>query len=47
VLALILFMFGFQLSLQALLFDVQFSTPTLKLRRERTERAPDRAALRR
>ena len=47
VLALILFMIGFQLSLQALLYDVQFSTPTVKLRRERTDRAADRALLRR
>ncbi|GAC1658300.1 MAG: hypothetical protein NVS4B13_01010 [Candidatus Elarobacter sp.] len=35
VLALLLFMIGFQLSLQALLYDVQFSTRTLKLRAER------------
>jgi glycosyltransferase involved in cell wall biosynthesis len=47
VLALILFMLGFQLSLQALLYDVQFSTPTLKLRRERAERSAERALLRR
>ena len=33
VLALLLFMTGFQLSLQALLYDVQFSTRTAKLRR--------------
>jgi hypothetical protein len=32
ILALLLFMVGFQLSLQALLYDVQFSTRTLKLR---------------
>lgn len=32
ILALLLFMIGFQLSLQALLYDVQFSTRTLKLR---------------
>jgi glycosyltransferase involved in cell wall biosynthesis len=35
VLALLLFMIGFQLSLQALLYDVQFATRTLKLRPER------------
>jgi glycosyltransferase involved in cell wall biosynthesis len=34
VLALLIFMIGFQLSLQALLYDVQFSTRTLKFRRE-------------
>jgi dolichol-phosphate mannosyltransferase len=33
ILALLLFMIGFQLSLQALLYDVQFSTRTLKVRR--------------
>jgi len=32
VLALLLFMIGFQLSLQALLYDVQFATRTLKIR---------------
>jgi glycosyltransferase involved in cell wall biosynthesis len=32
ILALLLFMIGFQLSLQALLYDVQFSTRTLKFR---------------
>ena len=47
VLALILFMFGFQLSLIALLYDVGFSTPTIKLRRERAGRAADRPLLRR
>jgi len=31
--ALLLFIFGFQLSMQALLYDVQFSTRTVKLRR--------------
>ena len=35
VLALLLFMIGFQLSLQALLYDVQFSPKTLKLRHHR------------
>jgi glycosyltransferase involved in cell wall biosynthesis len=34
VLALLLFMIGFQLSLQALLYDVQFSTKTIKATRE-------------
>ena len=34
ILALLLFMLGFQLTLQALLYDVQFSPRTLKLRRE-------------
>jgi glycosyltransferase involved in cell wall biosynthesis len=47
VLALLLFMIGFQLSLQALLYDVQFSTPTVKLRRERAGRGADRALQRR
>jgi dolichol-phosphate mannosyltransferase len=32
ILALLLFMIGFQLSMQALLYDVQFATRTLKLR---------------
>lgn len=45
VLALLLFIIGFQLSLQALLYDVQFSTPTVKLRRERAERATGRTLL--
>jgi hypothetical protein len=40
VLALLLFMIGFQLSLQALLYDVQFSTRTVKLRRERAHSSP-------
>jgi glycosyltransferase involved in cell wall biosynthesis len=35
VLALLLFMLGFQLTLQALLYDVQFSTRTIKVRRDR------------
>lgn len=35
VLALLVFMIGFQLSLQALLYDVQFSTRTVKVRGER------------
>jgi glycosyltransferase involved in cell wall biosynthesis len=34
ILALLLFMIGFQLSVQALLYDVQFSTRTVKLRRD-------------
>ncbi len=34
VLALLLFIIGFQLSLQALLYDVQFSTRTIKLHRD-------------
>jgi glycosyltransferase involved in cell wall biosynthesis len=38
VLALLLFMTGFQLTLQALLYDVQFATRTLKLRAERARR---------
>lgn len=40
VLALLLFMIGFQLSLQALLYDVQFSTRTVKLRRDRAHSSP-------
>ena len=40
VLALLLFMIGFQLSLQALLYDVQFSTRTVKLRRGEHHGAP-------
>ncbi len=40
VLALLLFMIGFQLSLQGLLYDVQFSTRTVKLRRDRHHAAP-------
>jgi glycosyltransferase involved in cell wall biosynthesis len=39
VLALLLFMIGFQLSMQALLYDVQFSTRTIKLRRHRNRTA--------
>jgi dolichol-phosphate mannosyltransferase len=35
VLALLVFMMGFQLSLQALLYDVQFSTRTVKVTRDR------------
>ena len=51
ILALLLFMIGFQLSLQALLYDVQFAVRTLKFRRvpdrdaapvDGDERAPDR-----
>ncbi len=34
VFALLLFIIGFQLSLQALLYDVQFSTRTIKLHRD-------------
>lgn len=34
ILALLLFILGFQLSLQALFYDVQFSTRTLKVRRD-------------
>jgi dolichol-phosphate mannosyltransferase len=34
ILALLLFMLGFQLSMQAVFYDVQFSTRTVKLRRE-------------
>ncbi len=34
ILALLLFISGFQLSLQALLYDVQFSTRTVKIRRD-------------
>ena len=37
ILALLLFMTGFQLSLQALLYDVQFATRTIKLRRDPSE----------
>ena len=37
VLALLLFMVGFQLTLQAVLYDVQFSPRTLKLRRDTVE----------
>jgi dolichol-phosphate mannosyltransferase len=37
VLALLLFTVGFQLTLQALLYDVQFATPTKKLRRDSHE----------
>jgi dolichol-phosphate mannosyltransferase len=33
ILALLMFMLGFQLSMQALLYDVQFSTRTVKIRR--------------
>jgi dolichol-phosphate mannosyltransferase len=40
VLSLLLFMIGFQLSLQALLYDVQFSTRTVKLRRGEHHGAP-------
>jgi len=43
VLSLLLFMIGFQLSLQALLYDVQFSTRTMKLRRDE-HHAPSTAA---
>lgn len=42
VLALLLFMIGFQLTLQALLYDVQFATRTIKARPE-----PHRSAVRR
>ena len=44
VLALLLFMIGFQLTLQALLYDVQFSTRTVKVRHEPkgTRRARER-----
>jgi dolichol-phosphate mannosyltransferase len=34
ILALLMFMLGFQLSMQALLYDVQFSTRTVKVRRD-------------
>ncbi len=34
ILALLMFMLGFQLSMQALLYDVQFSTRTVKIRRD-------------
>lgn len=37
VLALLLFTVGFQLTLQALLYDVQFATPTKKIRRDSHE----------
>jgi glycosyltransferase involved in cell wall biosynthesis len=49
VLALLLFMTGFQLTLQAVLYDVQFSTRTLKLRAERAgaARSPRASAVRR
>jgi len=47
VLALLLFMIGFQLSLIALLYDVGFSTPTIKLRRERADQSAHRVIARR
>jgi dolichol-phosphate mannosyltransferase len=37
ILALLMFMLGFQLSMQALLYDVQFSTRTVKVRRDPAE----------
>lgn len=40
ILALLLFMLGFQLTLQALLYDVQFSTRTVKIRRPPGEPEP-------
>jgi glycosyltransferase involved in cell wall biosynthesis len=44
ILALLMFMLGFQLSLQALLYDVQFSTRTVKVRRDPAERVDANAA---
>jgi glycosyltransferase involved in cell wall biosynthesis len=40
ILALLLFMIGFQLTLQALLYDVQFAAKTVKIRSARPVRAP-------
>lgn len=44
ILALLLFILGFQLSMQALLYDVQFSTRTVKVRRDPDESASDTVA---
>jgi hypothetical protein len=41
ILALLLFMIGFQLSMQALLYDVQFATRTLKVRPKERVRVRD------
>jgi glycosyltransferase involved in cell wall biosynthesis len=41
ILALLLFILGFQLSMQALLYDVQFSTRTVKVRRDPEASAGD------
>jgi hypothetical protein len=42
ILALLLFITGFQLTFQALLYDVQFAAKTLKLRPWARRRAPAR-----
>lgn len=44
ILALLLFILGFQLSMQALLYDVQFSTRTVKVRRDPSESANENVA---